>query len=70
MRTPPVGKRFYDCVCNTVEASHISGLSLRALAGDCPLAMNRRFSSRFGLGETGKGGAKTAAKTFAGAAES
>jgi hypothetical protein len=49
-------------VCNTVEAGHISGLSLRALAGDCPLAMNRRFSSRFGLGETGKGGAKTAAK--------
>ena len=34
------------------------------------MTMNRRFSSRFGLGETGKGGGKPAAKTVAGAAAS
>src|ERR1700732_1291636 len=31
MRTPPVGKNFYECVYNTVEATHMSGLTLRRL---------------------------------------
>jgi hypothetical protein len=64
MRTPPVGKNFYECVCN------MSGLTLRALAGIFRLAMDRPIFEPVWLGEADNGDAKPAAKTFAGPGES
>jgi len=69
MQTPPVGKSFIS-VCAIRRGQSYVRLTLRALAGIVPFAMDRPIFEPVWLGEAGNGGAKPAAKTFAGAGES